>query len=121
MLRIRPALFRRARLREATGFSVYMLIQDAANKVNYASDPIVIAAVLSTGAVAVWTVAQRLADLVLRLTNQLNESLFPVVVDCDSARRGRSITGTARSTGHACRSPRRCPLPVRSRCSPSRW
>jgi O-antigen/teichoic acid export membrane protein len=87
MLRIRPALFRRARLREATGFSVYMLIQDAANKVNYASDPIVIAAVLMTGAVAVWTVAQRLADLVLRLTNQLNESLFPVVVDCDSARR----------------------------------
>lgn len=87
ILRIRPALFRRSRLREVTGFSVYMLIQDASNKINYASDPIVIAAILSTGAVAVWTVAQRLADLVLRLTNQLGLVLFPIVVDCDSAQR----------------------------------
>ena len=87
MLRIKPALFRLKRLREVTRFSVYMLIQDAANKMNYMTDPIIIAAVLMTGAVAIWTVAQRLADMVLRLTNQLNEVLFPVVVDCDSARR----------------------------------
>ncbi len=86
-LRIRPSLFKKTRLREVTGYSVYMLIQDASNKVNYATDPIVIAAALMTGAVAVWTVAQRLADLVLKLTNQLNEVLFPIVVDCDSARR----------------------------------
>jgi O-antigen/teichoic acid export membrane protein len=87
MLRIRPSLLRTTRLREVTGFSVFMLIQDASNKINYATDPIVIATVLTTGAVAIWTVAQRLADLVLRLTNQLNEVLFPIVVDCDSARR----------------------------------
>lgn len=87
LLRIRPSLFRRARLREVTGFSVYMLIQRAANKANYATDPMIIAAFLSTGAVAIWTVAQRLADMVLRLTNQLNDVLFPVVVDCDSAQR----------------------------------
>ena len=87
LLRIRPSLFRKDRLREVTGFSVYMLIHDASNKINYASDPIVIAAVISTGAVAVWTVAQRLAELVLRLTNQLGLVLFPVVVDCDSAQR----------------------------------
>jgi O-antigen/teichoic acid export membrane protein len=84
LLRIRPQSFSMARLREVTGFSVYMLMQNAANKANYATDPVVVAAFLSTGAVAVWTVAQRLADMVLRLTNQLNDVLFPVVVDCDS-------------------------------------
>jgi O-antigen/teichoic acid export membrane protein len=84
LLAIRPSLFRLARLREVTRFSVYMLVQDAANRLNYMSDPMIIAAVLTTSAVAVWTVAQRLADMVLRLTNQLNEVLFPVVVDCDS-------------------------------------
>jgi O-antigen/teichoic acid export membrane protein len=87
MLRIRPSLFRYARLREVSGFSVFVMIRDASTKANYATDPIVIAAVLMTGAVAVWTVAQRLADLVMRLTNQLNEVLFPIVVDCDTARR----------------------------------
>jgi O-antigen/teichoic acid export membrane protein len=84
-LQIRPSLFRVARLREVTRFSVYMLIQDASSRVNYAADPIVIAAVLVPGAVAVWTVAQRLADTVLQLTNQMNYVLFPIVVDCDSA------------------------------------
>lgn len=87
LLRVRPSLFRRERLREVTGFSVFMLVQNTANKLNYATDPMVIAAFLTTGSVAVWTVAQRLADMVLRLTNQLNEVLFPVVVDCDSAQR----------------------------------
>ena len=86
LLQIRPSLFRLARLREVTRFSVYMLIQDAANKMNYMTDPMIIAAVLTTGAVAVWTIAQRLADMVLRLTNQLNEVLFPVVVDYDTGR-----------------------------------
>jgi O-antigen/teichoic acid export membrane protein len=87
LLRIRRSLCRLSRLREMAQFSVYMLVQDVSTRVNYASDPIVIAAALSTGAVAVWTVAQRLADVVLQLTNQLNYVLFPVVVDCDTAQR----------------------------------
>jgi O-antigen/teichoic acid export membrane protein len=87
MLRIRPSLFRVDRLKEVSRFSVYMLIQDLSVKANYATDPVVIAAVLMTGAVAVWTIAQRLADVVLQLTNQLNHVLFPIVVDADSARR----------------------------------
>ena len=87
LLQIRPSLFRRARLREVTGFSAYMLIQDVSNRMNYATDPMVIAAFLSTGAVAIWTVGQRLAHVVLQLTNQLNEVLFPIVVDCDSGQR----------------------------------
>jgi O-antigen/teichoic acid export membrane protein len=87
LLEIRPSLFRMERLREVSRFSVYILIQTLAQKVNYATDPVVIGAFLSTAAVAVWTVAQRLAYIVLRLTNQLNEVLFPVVVDCDSTQR----------------------------------
>ena len=86
-LRISPSLFRVTRLREMAHFSVYMLVQDVSSRVNYAFDPIVIAAFLTTGAVAVWTVAQRLADVVLQLTNQLNYVMFPVVVDCDTAQR----------------------------------
>jgi O-antigen/teichoic acid export membrane protein len=86
-LRIRLSLFRLARLREVTGFSVYMLIYDLSVKLNYASDPILIGAMMMTGAVAAWTIAQRLADMVLQLTNQLNYVLFPIVVDCDSTKR----------------------------------
>ena len=86
-LRIRLSFFRMTRLREVSRFSVYMLIQELSVKANYATDPIVIAAALSTSAVAVWTVAQRLGDVVLQLTNQLNLVLFPIVVDADSARR----------------------------------
>jgi O-antigen/teichoic acid export membrane protein len=92
LLKIRPALFRLARLREATGFGVWMLIQGASCKVNYASDPIVIAAFLTTGSVAIWTIAQRLADAVLQLTNQLNYVLFPIVVDADSSGRNDRLT-----------------------------
>lgn len=87
LLHVSYKLFRRARLREITGFSVYVLIQNGSNKINYATDPVIIGAFVSTAAVAVWTVAQRLADMVLRITNQLNDVLFPVVVECDSTQR----------------------------------
>jgi O-antigen/teichoic acid export membrane protein len=86
-LRIRISEFRRERLREITTFSVYMLLIDWSNKLNYSVDAIVIGAFLSTSAVAVWTVGQRLAELTQRLTNQLNDVLFPTVVDNDSAAR----------------------------------
>jgi len=87
LLRIRLALFRRARLRELTGFGAWMMVQAASVKVNYASDAVVIGAFLTTGSVAVWTIAQRLADAVLQVTNQLNYVLFPIVVGADTTRR----------------------------------
>jgi O-antigen/teichoic acid export membrane protein len=86
-LQVRPALFRRARLREVTGFSVYMLVLDWSAKLNYSSDTLVIGATLDTTAVALWTVGQRLAQLAQQLTNQLNDALFPAVVDSDAAQR----------------------------------
>lgn len=86
-LSLSTSLFRRDRLREVTMFSVYMLLIDWANKLNYSVDAIVIGAFLNTSAVAVWTVGQRLAEVTQRLTNQLNDVLFPTVVDNDTSDR----------------------------------
>jgi O-antigen/teichoic acid export membrane protein len=41
--------------------------------------------------VAVWTVAQRLADAALQVTNQLNYVLFPIVVGADTSQRNDRI------------------------------
>jgi O-antigen/teichoic acid export membrane protein len=86
-LRLRPQFFSLARLREITTFSVYMLLIDWANKLNYSVDALVIGAFLNTSAVAVWAVGQRVAETTQRLTNQLNEVLFPTVVDNDTTMR----------------------------------
>ena len=83
-LRIQPSRFLWARVRELTSFSVYVSIIDWSNKLNYSIDAIVIGAYISSAAVALWTVPQRLAEMLQRLTNQLNGVLFPVVVDSDA-------------------------------------
>jgi O-antigen/teichoic acid export membrane protein len=86
-LSVRPSRFSLARLKEVTGFSVFVLMLDWAAKVNYSVDAIVIGATLGTAAVAVWTVPQRLIEAIQRMTNQLNDVLFPAVVDSDAANR----------------------------------
>ncbi|MGE5358595.1 MAG: oligosaccharide flippase family protein [Bacteroidales bacterium] len=86
-LHIRPSHFHLSRLREVTGFSVFILLLDWANKINYSVDAIVIGGFLNTAAVAVWTVAQRLAEVSQRVTNQLNDILFPAIVDSDEGQR----------------------------------
>jgi O-antigen/teichoic acid export membrane protein len=86
-LQISLGLFRRARLREVTGFSVYMLILDWSIRLNFSAQTLVIGAILSTAAVAVWTVGQRIADLAMQVTNQLNDALFPMVVDSGAVER----------------------------------
>ena len=86
-LRLRLRFFKRDRLREVTGFSVFILIIDLANKLNYSTDTIVVGAFMGTAAVAVWAVAQRLIDIVQRITDQLNAVLFPVVVDHSTVER----------------------------------
>jgi O-antigen/teichoic acid export membrane protein len=86
-LAIRWRLFSRERLREVTGFSVFMLGLDTAYKVSYSSDVLVIGALLGAPAVALWSPAQRLSEVTLKLSNQLSEALFPVVVDCDAGQR----------------------------------
>jgi O-antigen/teichoic acid export membrane protein len=90
-LRISPSLFRRERLREVTGFSVYSGIIDWANKLNYQVDEIVIGVFLGSPAVAVWAVAERIISGTQRLTNQLNGVLFPMIVDSDASSRDATL------------------------------
>ena len=90
-LHISPRLFRTARLREVSGFSIYMLILDLAFKLNYSTDVLVIGALIGAPAVAFWSPAQRLGELALKLSNQLSEALFPIVVDCDAAQRAARL------------------------------
>jgi O-antigen/teichoic acid export membrane protein len=84
LLRIRWANVRKARLKEVTAFSAYLLVIDIANKVSYTADAVVIGAVMSTAAVAVYSVGQRLAVTIGRLTRVLSEKLFPTIVDTAS-------------------------------------
>jgi len=86
-LSLSPANFRVSRLREVTSFSVFMLLIDWANKMNYSIDAVVIGIMLGTAAVAVWSIGQRLAEVTQRLTNQLNDILFPNVVDHSASSR----------------------------------
>ena len=80
-LKIRASYIRIARLREVTGFSAFILVIDLANKLNYSTDTLVIGAFMSTAAIAIWSVAQRLITTTQVMTMQLNGSLFPIVVD----------------------------------------
>jgi O-antigen/teichoic acid export membrane protein len=90
-LSIRPSQFRVARLKEVTSFSIYVSVMDWASKLNYSMDALVIGAYLSPAAVALWTVPQRIAEFLQRLTNQLNAVLFPVVVDSDAGGRPHDL------------------------------
>ena len=90
-LRIRPSLFRRARLKEVTGFSIYASIIDWANKLNYQIDQVIIGMFLGSAAVAVWAPAERIVSGVQRLTNQLNGVLFPTIVDSDASQQQRRL------------------------------
>ena len=90
-LRIRPSLFRGARLREVTGFSIYASIIDWANKLNYQMDQVIIGVFVGSSAVAIWAPAERIITGVQRLTNQLNGVLFPAVVDSDASQQRRRL------------------------------
>jgi O-antigen/teichoic acid export membrane protein len=86
-LTLRLGYFNTRRLRELTSFSFFMALIDWANRVNYSIDAIVIGVLLGTTPVAVWSVGQRLAETTQRLTNQLNDILFPNVVDHSASSR----------------------------------
>lgn len=90
-LRVRPTLFRRARLKEVMGFSVYTTVIDWANKLNYQLDEVVIGAFLGPAYVAVWAPAERIVSGVQRLTNQVNGVLFPLIVDSDTTNQQRRL------------------------------
>jgi O-antigen/teichoic acid export membrane protein len=86
-LRVSARYVSRARLREVTLFSIYVSISDWAATLNYSVDALVVGASLGVSAVAVWSVAQRVADGVVRVTNQLSDVLLPAFVDHAAASR----------------------------------
>ena len=63
-----------------TSFSLYLFIIDIAIQLGFNLDNLVVGAFLGTSAVAVYSVAARLADYQRQLCNQFNGLLFPVVV-----------------------------------------
>lgn len=79
-LEIRAAHFRWSRLRELTGFSAYLAVIDWSARLTYTTDFFILGMFLNTTVVAVYAVAQRLAEALLRMTNQLHTFLFPAVV-----------------------------------------
>ena len=90
-LSLRLSLFKWSRVRELTSFSMYISLIDWANKLNYSIDAIIIGAYLSASAVTLWTVPQRLAEMLQRMTNQVNGILFPVVVDSDAGQKAERL------------------------------
>lgn len=79
-LEISRAHFRWDRLRELTGFSAYIAVIDWSARLTYTTDIFILGMLLNTATVAVYAVAQRLAEALLRMTNQLHTFLFPAVV-----------------------------------------
>jgi O-antigen/teichoic acid export membrane protein len=79
-LQLSPRLFRRERLREVTGLSIYFAITDWSARLNYTIDNFTIGIFLNTAAVGVYAVGLRLSEALFRMTNQLHAFLFPAVV-----------------------------------------
>jgi O-antigen/teichoic acid export membrane protein len=79
-MRIALPLFTPRLVREVTAFSFYLFVIAVAANVAFNLDNVVVGAVLGTGAVAVYSVAYRLAEYQRMLCGQFNGLLFPVVV-----------------------------------------
>jgi O-antigen/teichoic acid export membrane protein len=80
-LRISPACVRRDRLRELTGFSAYLAVIDWSSRLTYTSALIIVGVLLSTTAVALYSIGAKLTDAMVHVTNQLHTLLFPVMVN----------------------------------------
>jgi O-antigen/teichoic acid export membrane protein len=80
-LRISPACVRRDRLRELTGFSAYLAIIDWSARLTYTSALVIVGALLSTTAVAIYSIGAKLTDAMVHVTSQLHTLLFPVMVN----------------------------------------
>jgi O-antigen/teichoic acid export membrane protein len=87
-MRIRPSLFRQSRLRDVTGFSVYLAVIDWSSKLAYATDNFVVGGLMNTAAVGIFAIGSRLTEQMFKVTNQLHILLFPAVVQ--RATRGES-------------------------------
>jgi O-antigen/teichoic acid export membrane protein len=92
-LSLRFSGFRRDRLREVTGFSIYVAVIDWSSRLNYTVDTLTIGIFLNTAAIGVYAVGLRLSEALFRMTNQLQVFLFPAVVH-------RAVSGRVEDQRH---------------------
>ena len=85
-LSLRWSLFSPSLVREVTSLSIYFFVIDIAIQVGFNLDNLIIGGVIGTAAVAVYSVAMRLADYQRQLAGQFNALLFPVIVRLGSGR-----------------------------------
>jgi O-antigen/teichoic acid export membrane protein len=88
---LRLSRFSRPLVREVTSLSVYFFMVDIAIQVGMNLDNVVIGAFIGTSAVAVYSVALRLADYQRQLAGQFNALLFPVIVRLGSTGRTEAL------------------------------
>ena len=93
-LRMARGRFSTAQAREVTAFSLYLFLIGLAGHVALNLDNLVIGAYLGTSAIAVYTVASRLADYQRQLCGQFSGLLFPVVVRFDAGRDAAALKVT---------------------------
>ena len=85
-MRLSPRRFSTLQVREVTAFSLYLFLISIAIHVGTNIDNLIIGAYLGTTAIAVYTVAVRLADYQRQLCGQFSGFLFPLVVRFDAGR-----------------------------------
>ncbi len=79
-LRLRFSGFSRHLVRDVTAFSLYVFMIDLAIQIGFNLDNVILGAAMGAAAVAVYTVAVRLADYQRQVSSQFNSLMFPVVV-----------------------------------------
>ena len=93
-MRLAPSRFSSAQVREVTAFSLYLFLISIAIHVGTNVDNLVIGAYLGTSAIAVYTVAMRLAEYQRQLCGQFSGFLFPLVVRFDASRDVEALHAT---------------------------
>jgi len=93
-MRLSPRRFSTIQVREVTAFSLYLFLISIAIHVGTNVDNLIIGAYLGTTAVAVYTVAVRLAEYQRQLCGQFSGFLFPLVVRFDASRDNEALHAT---------------------------
>jgi O-antigen/teichoic acid export membrane protein len=93
-MRLSPSRFSRRQMREVTAFSLYLFLISIAIYVGTNIDNLIIGAYLGTSAIAVYTVAIRLAEYQRQLCGQFSGFLFPLVVRFDASRDVEALQAT---------------------------
>jgi O-antigen/teichoic acid export membrane protein len=93
-MRLSPSRFSTAQVREVTAFSLYLFLISIAIHVGTNIDNLIVGAYLGTSAIAVYTVAIRLAEYQRQLCGQFSGFLFPLVVRFDASRDVEALHAT---------------------------